>query len=141
MQSVDKMRNSHSTHSSIHSGMSTCTPTILNISELSTHPRKDFPFTGAFKGFTWNCRSLLAAGSTQKLEFVTKLMQHHDFCILTETRLTDQRMHFRDSKICSGFWIQSTYIDQYKGGVTIMIKKRFLDLFDLECSWEVIEQG
>ena len=92
------------------------------------------PFNGSFQGIFWNCRSLWARSSRQTIQFTRKLLGSCDFLALAETRQTPERK----SELASLFPDCKTFasgIDQYKGGIAIIVKRTFLDMFS-EHTWE-----
>ena len=91
------------------------------------------PFNGNFQGIFWNCRSLWARSSRQTIQFTRKLLGSCDFLALAETRQTPERK----SELASLFPDCKTFasgIDQYKGGIAIIVKRTFLDMFS-EHTW------
>ena len=98
---------------------------------LSSLPTK--PFNGSFQGIFWNCRPLWARSSRQTIQFTRKLLGSCDFLALAETRQTPERK----SELASLFPDCKTFasgIDQYKGGIAIIVKRTFLDMFS-EHTW------
>ena len=97
------------------------------------------PFLSSFRAFTWNCRSLWANLSSQSIQFANSLLDACDFGILCETRENESRglllrSHFQD---CT---VYSSGIDQYKGGVAIVLKNSFINQF-VHKNWVVHEKG
>jgi len=107
----------------------------------SAYDACDFPYLGALAGVTWNCRSLCGQQSSAKVHFVSKLLAKHDFVVLSETRQSVERELFTEGILSSTVTIYSSFLDTYKGGVCIIVKKSFLERFDKSVKWKVIEKG
>ena len=52
------------------------------------------PFTGAFRGCIWNCRSLWSKINGNTIREALKLAEIHDFLVLLETRETETRRKY-----------------------------------------------
>ena len=87
--------------------------------------RSSFPFEGELKGCGWNCRSLYAYGSIFSIRFAAKLVADHDFLALFETRETQERKATLNQHIPSHCKYFSSFIDQYKGGIGLFVKREF----------------
>ena len=98
------------------------------------------PFTGLFRGCTWNCRSLWSKRSRRTYEFVMKLAEAHDYVVLTETRETEARRQYTLDALPKDFIYFTSGIGARKGGISIIMKRSFLDQFSV-CPWEVAEAG
>ena len=103
-----------------------------------------FPFIGPFQGAGWNCQSLFAYGREDTQKYVLELACKHDFMGLFETRETEER----HAAIGSAFFADHEYfhsdLDQFKGGIGLLVKKVFLQKFlpvNGETDWIVIEAG
>ena len=73
----------------------------------------------------FNCQSLYAYDSIDTIEAVEQLSSKYEFTILSETRETMERKATLDHRFLCQHEYFSTYIDQFKGGVGILVKKVF----------------
>ena len=89
----------------------------------------------------WNARSLWAHNNSETIKFALKLATNHDITILTETRETLERRIFLEDQLPPGLQLYSTGIDQFKGGVAVLVKKKVADRFCGKPVWTVIVQG
>ena len=99
-----------------------------------------FPFTERFTGCGWNCRSLYAYEKLNTIRHVEKIAAQHDFACLFETRETLVRKANLDHHLQAEHMYYSSFIDQYKGGVGLVVKRSFLQNF-AQSEWEVITRG
>ena len=92
----------------------------------------------------FNCQSLYAYDSIDTIEAVEQLSSKYEFTILSETRETMERKATLDHRLLRQHEYFSTYIDQFKGGVGILVKKEFMKKFpntDLKTCWKIIVPG
>ena len=65
----------------------------------------------------------------------------HDIAVLAETRETSERRAFLKSTLPVGISSYTSGIDQYKGGVAMLVKQSFIEKFSGEPTWKVIVKG
>ena len=103
-----------------------------------------FPYTGDFRGVSCNTQSLYAYEQLYTIDYVADLCEKHDFGVLSETRETLERKKTLDHRLLAGNHYFSSYLDQFKGGVAIVLSKSYLKRFsdtDLANCWTVIVKG
>ena len=98
------------------------------------------PFTGAFQGCTWNCRSMWSKRKSCTFSYALKLAETHDFCIFTETQETNTRRQLTLDSMPRDYVFFSSGISARKGGVGIIIKRDFLNNFIVH-KWIVASCG
>lgn len=94
-----------------------------------------------------NCHSLFAHGRTDMEQFVTEVVAEHDFIALFETRSTDARnvsldWEFRSEH--SQYSYLHSDIDQYNGGIGLLIKEALLNCFQaiyFSKDWMVVQKA
>ena len=99
------------------------------------------PYVGDVSGICWNCRSLCSREVSAKNDFIIKLLERYDFIVVTETRQTSARELFLKDKLPKDLEVFSTYLDQYKGGVSVIVTRKLMDQFENPAMWQVTEQG
>ena len=88
------------------------------------------PYTGNYKGATWNAQGLLATDlrrQHRKRRYLSHIMQQHDFVAVQETHGTDGHaaaMQLPDG--CTPCWSHGS---RQQGGVALLIKDSFLRHF------------
>ena len=87
------------------------------------------PYAGPLKLALWNCRSLWAQGTTETIYFVMQLTHAHSVTVLTETRESKERLVFLKSKLPGDLQYFSSRLDQFKGGVAIIVQNSCLQAF------------
>jgi endonuclease/exonuclease/phosphatase family metal-dependent hydrolase len=113
-------------------------------SQLHAHNGHRFPFSGDFKGVTFNTQSLYAYEALDTIDAVARIAQPVDFAILSETRETAERKATLDHRLLSDHLYFSSFLDAHKGGIGILVKKTFLKQFpftDVDNCWKVLVQG
>jgi exonuclease III len=93
-----------------------------------------------FSGCGWNARSLYAYEALDTSRHVERLASQHDFVGLSETRETAERKATLDHHLNDEYKYFSSYIDQYKGGVGLVVNQRFLQQFS-RYEWQVVVVG
>ena len=107
----------------------------------NTREQRKNPFVQPVSLVLWNSRSLWAKGNTETIQFVLKLGRTHDLTILTETRESKERLMFLKGLLPQGMHLYSSRLDQYRGGVAILVQQRFLEKFDRQPVWRVFVKG
>lgn len=74
------------------------------------------------------------------IQHVERLASQHDFVALSETRETLERKATLDHHLSGEYEYFSSYMDQYKGGVGLVVKKQFLRKF-ITIDWQVVVTG
>ena len=98
-------------------------------------------FIGPVTAVGWNTRSLWAHGYSDTIEYTLQLLDKHDITVLAETRETPERRAFLDGKLPKNVKVFSSGIDQYRGGVAVILRDSFLQYFEAKPRWTVIVQG
>jgi hypothetical protein len=99
-----------------------------------------FPFTERFTGCGWNCRSLYACEELHTIHHAERLSAQLDFVALFETVETMERKATLEHHLQAEHAYYSSFTDQYKGGVGLVIKHSFLQNFTHH-EWQVIATG
>ena len=98
------------------------------------------PYCGPFRGCIWNCWSLWSRNNRHTFQQALHLLDIHDFLILAETRETTTRNKYTEDALPKQCRMYSTGISAKKGGVAIIVKQAFLDVFD-HVVWAIIVDG
>ena len=98
-------------------------------------------FIGPMTLALWNCRSLWAQGSTETIHFMLELVRAHGITVLTETRESKERLAFLRGMLPNDVSMYSSRLDQYKGGVAVIVQSRFLQSFAAKPKWKVFSKG
>ena len=99
-----------------------------------------FPFTDSFTGCGWNCRSLYAYDELDTIHHLGELTAQHDFVGVSETRETLERKTTLGHHLQTNHKYYTSYIDQYKSGIGLVVKRSFLQNFTGH-EWHVIVKG
>ena len=75
------------------------------------------------------------------MKHVAQLTGKYDFCVLTGTRETYERRAVLSKHLFTEFEYFSSSIDQFKGGISPLIKKQLLKQFPGACLWTEVVQG
>lgn len=106
-------------------------------------PRKalnSLKYARPFSAVGWNTRSLYAYDNTETIDYVKELMRSHDVGVFVETRETPGRNTFLANALPQGLLVKTTCCSQYRGGVAIIVKDKFLEEF-ATVDWKVLEKG
>ena len=103
-----------------------------------------FPFIDSLQGACYNCQSLFAHGRGDTQRFVLHLLHQLDFIGLTETRSTPERLTTLDPRFHTDCLYLESSIDQFKGGIGLLLKRSFLEQFEevvVNRDWVVLVEG
>ena len=107
-------------------------------------PPADIPFSGGFRGCTWNGQALFAKKCYRhhpKMRQAIRLANLHDFTLFQETHSSKGKasaLHL--PRHLTALWSDGT---NYQAGVGILVQHSFLQHFNLvtPASWEEVEPG
>lgn len=106
------------------------------------HTCEDRPYSGDFRGMTWNARAFFAQDGvkmSRRIKRVRGMCASLDFFGIQETHSSPERVAALQTEFPNHvlFW---SHCSQMKGGLALGISVAFLEKFS-HCSWKEIEQG